>query len=48
MTRLDSVKAGSRLWPVLVFYNVMGMILLNNWVIHKIVWQRNTRRSEYI
>ena len=33
MSRCYSVKAGSRLWPIHVFYNVKDMALINSWII---------------
>ena len=35
MSRCYSVKAGSRHWPIHVFYNVIHMALINNWIIYK-------------
>ena len=48
MTRMHSVKAGSRRWPVHAFYNVIDMALINSWVIYKKVCQSKISRREYI
>ena len=48
MTRMYYVKAGSRRWPVHVFYNVIDMALINSWVIYKKVCQSKISRREYI
>ena len=48
MTRLYSVKAASRRWPVHVFYNVIDMALINSWIIYKQVSQSNISCREFI
>ena len=48
MTRLYSVKAASRRWPVHVFYNVVDMALINSWIIYKQVCQSSISRREFI
>ena len=48
MTRLYSVKAASRRWPVHVFYNVVDMALINNWILYKLVCQSSISRREFI
>ena len=35
MSRCSSVKAGSRRWPIHVFYNVIDMALINSGIIYK-------------
>ena len=48
MTRLYSVKAASRGWPVHVFYNVVDMALINSWILYKQVCQSIISRREFI
>ena len=48
MTRLYSVKAGIRRWPMHVFYIVVDMALINSWVPYKHVCQSNISRRKYI
>ena len=48
MTRLYSVKAASRRWPVHVFYNVVEMALINKWILYKLVCQSSISRKEFI
>ena len=48
MTRLYSVKAASRRWPVHVFYNVVDMALINSWILYKQVFQSSISRREFI
>ena len=35
MTRIYSVKAASRRWPINVFYNIIDQSLINRWIIYK-------------
>ena len=48
MTRLYSVKAASRRWPVHVFYNAVDMALINSWILYKQVCQSSISRREFI
>ena len=48
MTRLYLVKAASRRWPMLAFYNVVDMALINSWILHKQVCQSSINRREFI
>ena len=48
MTRLYSVKAASRRWPVHVFYNVVDMVVIKNWILYKQVCQSSIRRREFM
>ena len=48
MTRLYSVKAASRRWPVHVFYNVVDMALIYSWIFYKQVCQSSISRIEFI
>ena len=48
MTRLYSVKAASRRWPVHVFYNVVDMALINGWILYKQACQSSISRREFI
>ena len=35
MARKYSVKAGSRRWPVQVFYNILDLAAINSWILYK-------------
>ena len=48
MSRFYSVKAASRRSPVHIFYNVIDMALINNWVIYKAVCKSNISHRAYI
>ena len=48
MIRCYSVKAGSRRWPVHVFYNVIDLALVNSWIVFKHVCKSNISRRDYI
>ena len=48
MTRLYSVKAASRHWPVHVFYNVVDIALINSWILHKQVCQSSISRRKFM
>ena len=48
MTRLYSMKAASRRWPVHVFYNVVDIVLINSWILYKQVCQSSISRTEFI
>ena len=48
MTRLYSVKAASRRWPVHVFYYVLDMALINSWILYKQVCQSSISRREFM
>ena len=48
MSRCYSVKAGSRRWPIHVFYNVIDMALINSWIIYKHVCNSSISRRMFI
>ena len=48
ISRLYSVKAASRRWPVHIFYNIIDMALINSWVIYKVVCKSNFSHRAYI
>lgn len=48
MSRMYSVKAGGRRWPVHVFYNILDMSLINAWVVHKAVTGASISRKQFI
>ena len=48
MSRLYSVKAASRRWPLYIFYNVINIALINSWVIYKAVCKSSINRKAYI
>lgn len=35
MARQYTIRAGSRRWPVQVFYNILDLVLINAWVLYK-------------
>ncbi|GFX27181.1 catenin alpha [Trichonephila clavipes] len=45
--RKYSVKAGSKRWPVHVFYNVLNLAGINSWILHKEVTGKKLTR-EYL
>ena len=48
MTRMYSVKAASRRWPNHVFYNVIGLALINSWILYITVNNSSITRKQYI
>ena len=48
MSRCYSVKAGSRNWPIHMFYNVIDMALINNWIIYNHVCNSSISRRMFI
>ncbi|CAK9827595.1 hypothetical protein ANTRET_LOCUS5276 [Anthophora retusa] len=48
MARKYSTKAGSRRWPVHVFYNILDLAAINAWVIYKDVTQVQMSRKEFL
>ena len=48
MSKLYSVKAASRRWPVHIFYNVIDMVLINSYVIYKAVCKSIISRKVYV
>lgn len=48
MTRTSSVKAGSRRWPIHVFYNVLDLALINSWITYRKVLSSNISRRQFI
>ena len=48
MSRCYSVKAGSRRWPIHVFYKVMDMAFINSWIIYKHVCNSSISRRMFI
>ena len=48
MARKYSVKAGSRRWPVHVFYNVIDLALINSWILFRDVCKSNVSRRRFI
>ena len=48
MSRCYSVKAGSKHWPIHVFYNVIDMALINGWIIYKHVCNSSISRKMFI
>nr|XP_003708046.2 PREDICTED: uncharacterized protein LOC100876414 [Megachile rotundata] len=48
IARKYSTKAGSRRWPVHVFYNILDLAAINAWVIYKDVIQVQISRKEFL
>ena len=49
MTRIYSVKAASRQWPVhVLFYNIIDLALIKSWIVYKNVCKLSTFRRKYI
>ena len=48
ISRLYSVKAASRKWPLHIFYNIIDMALISSWVIKKVVCKSNFSHRAYI
>ena len=48
MARKYSVKAGSRRWPLHVFYNILDLAAINAWVLYKETTQANISRKEFL
>ena len=48
MTRIYSVKAASRRWPIHVFYNIIELALINSWIVYKNVCKSSISRRKYI
>ena len=48
MSRCYSAKAGSRRWPIHVFYNVINNTLINSWIIYKHVCNSSISRRMFI
>ena len=44
MTRKYTVKAGSRRWPMQVFYNVLDLAAINAWILFNEVSKKNIAR----
>ena len=48
MGRRNSVKAGSRRWPVHTFYNILDLAAINSWTQYKKVTGINISRKDYL
>ena len=48
MSRCYSVKAGSRNWPIHMFYNIIDMALINSWIIYNHVCNSSISRRMFI
>lgn len=48
MARKYSVKAGSRRWPVHVFYNILDLAAINAYVIYKEITGNQIKRRDFI
>lgn len=48
MARLYSTKAGSRRWPVQVFYNILDLAAINAAILYREVTGQNIARRDFI
>ena len=48
MTRIYLVKAASKRWPIHVFYNIIGLALINSWIVYKNVCKSSISRRNYM
>ena len=48
MTRIYSMKAASRRWPIHVFYNIIDLAQINSWIVYKNVCKSSISRRKYI
>jgi hypothetical protein len=48
MARKYTVKAGSRRWPVQVFYNILDLAGINAWILYKEVTGKSMRRRDFL
>lgn len=48
MARKYTVRAGTRRWPVHVFYNILDLAAINSWIIYRQVTGENISRHNYI
>ena len=48
MARMYTVKAGSRRWPVQIFYNILDLAAINAWVIFKEITGQRISRHKFI
>ena len=48
ITRIYSVKAASRRWPIHGFYNIIDLALINSWIVYKHVCERSISSRKYI
>ena len=48
MARKYTVKAGSRRWPVQVFYNILDLAGINAWFLYKEVTGKSMRRQDFL
>ena len=48
MARKYSVNAGSRRWPVQVWYNILDLAAINSWVLYKSITGKQLSRKHFI
>ena len=48
MTRKYSVKAPSKRWPIHIFYNVIDLALINNWILFQDMCKSGISRGKFI
>ena len=48
MARKYTVKAGSRRWPLQVFYNILDLAGINAWILYKETTGENISRKNFL
>lgn len=48
MPRKYSAKAGSRRWPVQVWYNILDVAAINSWILYKSITGKQLSRRQFI
>ena len=48
MARKNTVKAGSRRWPVQTFCNILDLTAINSWILYKKVTGKSIARRDYL
>lgn len=48
MTRLYTTKAGTRRWPMQVFYNILDIAGINAWVLYKLCTGKKISRRNFL
>ena len=48
MTRKYTTKAGSRRWPMHVFYNMLDICGINSWILYKQCTEQNISRRDFL
>ena len=48
MARKYTVKAGSRRWPLQIFYNILDLAAINAWILYKETTGKNIKRKKFL